>query len=236
MLALSLTRIAPSTALSSFRSIEPKVVASYPLGRVSWPYQMAKRALDMSVAATMLVALTPLFAIVALLIKLGSRGPVFFSQTRVSKNGREFSCYKFRSMVVNAEKLKADLLKQNDHKDSITFKMKRDPRVTWIGRIIRKTSIDELPQLWHVLTGEMSLVGPRPAVIAEVAKYTPMQRQRLAVAPGLTCIWQVSGRGNLPFDRQVELDIEYIRRQSFLFDIALILKTVPAVLFGRGAY
>jgi lipopolysaccharide/colanic/teichoic acid biosynthesis glycosyltransferase len=234
MSALTLTRTAPSNIFAAFRSTP--VVASYPTGRVSWAYQMAKRALDVSVAATMLVALTPLFAIIALLIKLGSRGPVFFSQTRVGKDGREFACFKFRSMVVNAEKLKADLLKKNDHKDSITFKMKRDPRVTWIGRIIRKTSIDELPQLWHVLTGGMSLVGPRPAVTAEVAKYTPMQSQRLAVAPGLTCIWQVSGRGNLPFDRQVELDIEYIRRQSFLFDLALIVKTVPAVLFGRGAY
>lgn len=199
-------------------------------------YHAAKRALDVVVSALALIALTPLFAVVALIVKLTSRGPVFFGQTRVGKDGREFRFYKFRSMVADAEARKAALLEQNDHGESVTFKMKRDPRITRIGRFIRKTSIDELPQLWSVLTGDMTLVGPRPAVPTEVAKYTPQQRKRLAVTPGLTCLWQVSGRGDLPFDRQVELDLEYIRSRSLWLDAKLLAKTVPAVLNGRGAY
>ena len=126
--------------------------------------------------------------------------------------------------------------KENDHDESITFKMKRDPRVTWIGRIIRKLSLDELPQLWCVLKGEMSLVGPRPPVPSEVAQYTLADRRRLEAVPGLTCIWQVSGRGDIPFDQQVQLDVQYIESQSLWLDIKLLFRTVPAVLFGRGAY
>jgi lipopolysaccharide/colanic/teichoic acid biosynthesis glycosyltransferase len=139
-------------------------------------------------------------------------------------------------MVVNAESLKKKLTESNHHGDSITFKMKRDPRITMVGRLIRKTSIDELPQLWHVLTGEMSLVGPRPAVPVEVARYKPRHRARLNVKPGLTCIWQISGRGDLPFEKQVSLDIEYIQTRSWWLDMKLMVKTVPAVLTGRGAY
>ena len=134
--------------------------------------------------------------------------------TRVGKWGAEFPCPKFRSMKVNANELKAALVDQNDHKEGITFKMKKDPRVTWIGRIIRKLSIDELPQLWCVLIGEMSLVGPRPPVPDEVSNYTLEDRRRLDVVPGLTCIWQVNGRGDIPFPEQVELDIEYIKSQK----------------------
>ena len=125
---------------------------------------------------------------------------------------------------------------QSDHEDSITFKMKRDPRITWIGRIIRKLSIDELPQLWCVLRGDMSLVGPRPPLPSEVEQYSLSDRRRLEVIPGLTCIWQVSGRGDIPFAEQVELDAQYIESQSLWLDILLLLKTVPAVLLGRGAY
>jgi lipopolysaccharide/colanic/teichoic acid biosynthesis glycosyltransferase len=196
----------------------------------------AKRALDVTVALTLLVALAPLFALVALLIKATDRGPVLFWQLRVGRWGREFRFPKFRSMVPNAERLLADLLAQNHHKNGVTFKLKRDPRVTWIGRILRRTSIDELPQLWCVLTGRMTLVGPRPAVPREVARYTLVERRRLAVTPGLTCIWQVSGRGNIPFDRQVEMDIEYIENWSLLLDLKILVRTVPAVLTGRGAY
>ncbi len=195
-----------------------------------------KRAIDILGAVFLLTALAPLLSVVAVLIKLTDGGPVLFWQTRVGRWGREFAFPKFRSMVVDAEKLKDQLLHLNDHKDGVTFKMKRDPRVTWIGRIIRKLSIDELPQLWCVFRGEMSLVGPRPAVPREVRLYTLDDRLRLDVVPGLTCIWQVSGRGAVPFPRQVELDVEYIMNRSLGLDLKLLLLTIPAVLTGRGAY
>jgi lipopolysaccharide/colanic/teichoic acid biosynthesis glycosyltransferase len=195
-----------------------------------------KRTLDIVVAATMLLLLAPLFAVVALLVKLTDGGPVLFWQKRVGRWGREFNFPKFRSMVVNAEQLKASLLARNDHGGGVTFKMKRDPRVTWIGRIIRRLSIDELPQLWCVLRGDMSLVGPRPPVPGEVAKYTLEDRRRLDVVPGLTCIWQVSGRGNIPFPQQVALDAEYVEKRSLWLDFVLLLRTIPAVLTGRGAF
>jgi lipopolysaccharide/colanic/teichoic acid biosynthesis glycosyltransferase len=277
-----------------------------------------KRTIDILAALTGLIVLTPLFLVVALLIKLTDRGPVLFWQSRVGRWGREFPFPKFRSMVTNAEAIKKRMLDllghlraelarvadertdldpatraglkqfaeepparaaklmerlppavraviedlskdiltrmveempdldpksrqilaamKNDHANSITFKMKKDPRVTWIGKIIRKLSIDELPQLWCVLKGDMSLVGPRPPVPAEVAEYTLADRRRLDVTPGLTCIWQVSGRGEIPFKKQVELDVQYIESQSLWLDIKLLLKTVPAVLLGKGAY
>ncbi|MFO0850929.1 MAG: sugar transferase [Gemmataceae bacterium] len=195
-----------------------------------------KRDLDVVVSVALLVALSPLFAVVALLIKLTDGGPVLFWQTRVGRWGREFPFPKFRSMVTNAEALLPEVLKHNHHQTGVTFKSKADPRVTWIGRIIRRTSIDELPQLWCVLAGEMTLVGPRPAVPREVDRYTVADRRRLDVTPGLTCLWQVRGRGDIPFERQVELDIEYIERQSFLLDVKILCLTVPAVVTGRGAY
>jgi lipopolysaccharide/colanic/teichoic acid biosynthesis glycosyltransferase len=196
----------------------------------------AKRCLDVAVSAALLVALAPVFAVVALLIKATDRGPILFWQMRVGRGGREFAFPKFRSMVPDAEKLLVSLLSQNHHKNGVTFKLKRDPRVTWIGRIIRKLSIDELPQLWCVLVGEMTLVGPRPALPREVAQYTADERKRLVATPGLTCLWQISGRGDLPFAKQVELDLAYIERQSFWLDLKILVLTVPAVLTGRGAY
>src|SRR3954471_10759186 len=199
-------------------------------------YLTAKRLLDIGVALTALAVASPLFLVVSLCVKLTDGGPVFFRQKRVGLNGRVFDFFKFRSMVVNAEAKKAALLKMNKHQNSITFKMCRDPRVTWVGRIMRKTSIDELPQLWNVLIGEMTLVGPRPAVVAEVQRYTARERRRLGVTPGLTCIWQVSGRADLDFQQQVELDVRYIRERSLLLDFKLMLLTVPAVLSGKGAY
>lgn len=195
-----------------------------------------KRALDILVPLLLLPVLLPLFAVVAALIKLTDGGPVFFWQKRVGRWGREFAFPKFRSMVTNAENLKTQLLAMNDHKSGITFKMKKDPRVTWIGRLIRKTSIDELPQLWCVFNGEMTLVGPRPPVPDEVRRYRMSERRRLEVVPGLTCLWQISGRGDLPFDKQVELDLEYIRSQSVWLDLKICLMTVPAVVLGKGAY
>lgn len=195
-----------------------------------------KRLIDIVGAAVLLVVLSPLFLVVAVLIKLTDGGPVLFWQTRVGQWGREFPFPKFRSMVVNAEELKDKLLAHNEHQDARIFKMKNDPRITWIGRIIRKFSIDELPQLWCVLKGDMSLVGPRPPVPREVAEYTLADRRRLDAKPGLTCIWQVSGRSDIPFDKQVELDVQYIESQSFWLDVKLLLKTIPAVLLGKGAY
>lgn len=195
-----------------------------------------KRGVDVAVAAALLVGLLPLFALVAVLIKLTDGGPVLFWQTRVGRWGREFPFPKFRSMVPNAERLLPAVLAHNHHATGVTFKAKNDPRLTWIGRIIRRFSVDELPQLWCVLAGDMTLVGPRPAVPREVAQYTLHDRRRLDVTPGLTCFWQVRGRGDLPFDRQVELDIEYIERQSLFLDLKLLFLTVPAVVTGRGAY
>ena len=199
-------------------------------------YLIAKRVLDLAIAVPLLVLLSPLLTVVGLMIKVWDRGSVFFTQTRVGKDGKEFTCYKFRSMVPHAERLKDELQAQNHHGDPRTFKIPRDPRITWIGRIIRKTSIDELPQLLNVVAGDMSLVGPRPPVPSEVNLYSDRDRRRLHVQPGITCIWQVSGRGDLPFTEQVRLDLEYIQNRSLLLDLKLLLWTLPAVITGRGAY
>lgn len=195
-----------------------------------------KRLMDIVLALTALVLLSPLFLIVALLIKITDRGPVFYVQKRVGLHGEEFPFPKFRSMVLNADALKDTLLQQADRAGDVTFKMKKDPRVTPIGRFIRRFSIDELPQLWCVLIGDMSIVGPRPPVPREVALYTQEDRRRLEVKPGLTGIWQVSGRSEIGFKQQVELDVLYIESHGFWLDLKLILKTIPAVLTGKGAY
>ena len=206
-------------------------------GRLSSTGAVAvKRGVDVAGALVLLVLLSPLFALIALLIKLEDPGPVLFWQDRVGRWGETFRFPKFRSMVVDAEARKEKLLARNDHGSSVTFKMKRDPRVTRVGSVLRRTSLDELPQLWSVLRGQMSLVGPRPPVPSEVKLYTPGDRRRLDVRPGLTCLWQVSGRGDIPFPRQVELDAEYIESRSFWTDLALLLRTIPAVVFGKGAY
>jgi lipopolysaccharide/colanic/teichoic acid biosynthesis glycosyltransferase len=204
------------------------------LHRIGYP--LVKRLIDLSGSVLLLVALLPLCVVVAALIKLTDGGPVLFWQKRVGRKGREFAFPKFRSMVPDAERLLPALLQQNDHKDGVLFKMKADPRVTWIGRIIRRSSIDELPQLWCVLKGDMSLVGPRPALPREVSLYNARDQRRLEALPGLTCIWQVSGRSLLPFPKQVEMDLEYIEKQSFWLDIKLLFRTIPAVLFPKGAY
>jgi exopolysaccharide biosynthesis polyprenyl glycosylphosphotransferase len=195
-----------------------------------------KRLMDIVISLVALILLSPLFAIVALLIKLTDGGPVFYVQTRIGKQGKAFPFPKFRSMVLNADKMKDNLLDQAERKGDVTFKMKKDPRVTSIGRFIRRFSIDELPQVWCVLKGDMSIVGPRPPVPREVALYTQEDRRRLEVTPGLTGIWQVSGRSDIGFKQQVELDVLYIESHGFWLDIMLILKTIPAVLTGKGAY
>lgn len=203
---------------------------------VSSLYPALKRLTDISVALIALVALMPLMLITALLIVVESSGSALFQQTRVGERGREFKMWKFRSMCNNSEDKKQGLKKQGDVSDGVRFKMENDPRITGIGRIIRKLSIDELPQLVNVLKGDMSLVGPRPALPDEVSKYTPWQRLRLNAKPGITCIWQVSGRSSIPFLQQVEMDIDYIRKANLAMDFGLLLKTIPAVLFARGAH
>ncbi len=208
---------------------------SHPLSGRAW-YELLKRCIDRIGAAVGLLLLSPLFAFLAALIKLESRGPVLFSQTRIGLAGEPFRCWKFRSMYVDAEQRKEELLAQNEMAGGTTFKMKKDPRITRVGAFIRKASIDELPQLWNVFRGDMSLVGPRPPVPREVDQYTARERLRLFVKPGITCIWQVSGRSDIPFPEQVMLDIEYIQKRSLWMDIKLLVRTLPAVLLARGAY
>jgi exopolysaccharide biosynthesis polyprenyl glycosylphosphotransferase len=199
------------------------------------PHQMAiKRLFDIVSSSAALLALSPLLVTVAILIKLTSRGPIFFKQKRVGLHGKTFNMLKFRSMVVNAEELKARLEALNEQTGPV-FKIKNDPRITWIGRFIRKYSIDELPQLLNVLRGEMSVVGPRPPLPKEVEKYAAWQRRRLSVRPGLTCIWQVSGRNQISFEEWMYLDMQYIDNWSLMTDLRLILKTVPVVITGSGA-
>ena len=193
-------------------------------------YEISKRAIDIIGAGSGLLLLSPVIAIVACAVKFTSKGPVFFSQKRVGKNGELFDMYKFRSMVVNAEELKEKLAHQNEMSGPM-FKMKDDPRVTKVGKFIRKASLDELPQLWNVLKGDMSLVGPRPSLPKEVAQFEKWMYKRLSVKPGLTCFWQVSGRNNIDFEDWMKLDIKYVDERNIWIDIKLIFKTV-LVLFG----
>jgi lipopolysaccharide/colanic/teichoic acid biosynthesis glycosyltransferase len=199
-------------------------------------YRIVKRQIDFIAAFSLMLALGPLMLLVAIAIKLTDWGPVFYWQTRVGEYGRTFKFPKFRSMVIGAEGMVDKFLMDNHHGKSITFKIKRDPRVTPVGRIIRRFSLDELPQLWCVLCGDMCLVGPRPALPREVANYNQMERRRLEVQPGLTCIWQVSGRADIPFKGQLEMDLDYIHNRGLRLDLKLLMLTLPAILSGRGAY
>ena len=194
-------------------------------------YLFTKRCLDILGASFGIILLLFVFVIIAILIKgEDRRGPIFFKQKRIGKNGNEFYMYKFRSMVTDAELKLKDLLEKNEVSGAM-FKMKEDPRVTKIGRFIRKTSLDELPQLWNVLKGDMSLVGPRPPLPREVEEYTTYDRQRLLVTPGCTGLWQVSGRSNLSFKEMVNLDLYYIKKRTVIMDFKIIAKTIK-VLFG----
>ncbi len=197
--------------------------------------RFVKRPLDVVACSIGVLLLSPVFFIISLAIKLDSRGPVFFRQLRVGKDGHEFWFYKFRSMVVNAEEMKDKLMHLNELEGPV-FKISEDPRITRVGRFLRRTSLDELPQLINVLRGEMSLVGPRPPLPGEVKNYESWQRERLAVCPGLTCLWQVSGRNHIGFTEWVRLDIEYIRRQSLGLDVKILARTLPAVISRKGAY
>ncbi len=225
-----------------------KMHVNFKVKRLLWVFIVkgtlaAKRALDIIVSVVMLVLTSPLLFIIALCVKLDG-GPMLFGQTRIGLLGREFKMLKFRSMCVNAEAKLQDVMAMNEKNEGVTFKIKNDPRITRIGRFIRKTSIDELPQLINVLRGDMSLVGPRPALPREVALYTERDRRRLLAKPGLTCFWQVGereggvfeigDRNKIDFSEQVSLDVRYIESQSISRDLWLLAKTVPAVLLGKG--
>ena len=197
--------------------------------------RFAKRTLDVFGSALGLIVLAPLLLLLALAVKMTSRGPVVFVQERCGIGGRRFRFYKFRTMIKDAEDRKRELEHLNEMKGPI-FKIRRDPRTTPLGRVLRKLSLDELPQLWNVLRGDMSLVGPRPPTPDEVARYTPRQAQRLSVMPGITGLWQVSGRSAIPdFERWIDLDLEYARRWSMWLDLRILLKTVVVVVLVRGA-
>jgi lipopolysaccharide/colanic/teichoic acid biosynthesis glycosyltransferase len=195
----------------------------------------ARRALDVLGSAAALLILSPLLLLLGMLVRLDG-GPAIFAQTRVGRFGREFRMFKFRSMRPDAEKFLPQILAANQHGSGITFKLKRDPRVTRLGYWIRRYSLDELPQFYNVLIGDMSLVGPRPPVPREVAQYSLGDRRRLAVKPGLTCVWQISGRAEIDFRGQVQLDVDYIENQSLKGDIGILARTPKAVVFGPGAY
>lgn len=198
-------------------------------------YRFFKRALDIVASVIGLIVLSPVFLIVSLAIKAEDRGPIFYSQVRLGKGQRPFKMYKFRSMIVDADKKLEKLLKQNEVEGAM-FKMKEDPRITGVGRFIRKHSLDELPQLVNVLLGDMSLVGPRPPLEREVAEYSEYDKQRLLVKPGCTGLWQVSGRNDVDFEGMVKLDLEYIGRSSIVFDTVILARTVMIIFKPNGAY
>jgi lipopolysaccharide/colanic/teichoic acid biosynthesis glycosyltransferase len=196
-----------------------------------------KRLVDIVGSLVAILLLSPIFIFTALAIKWEDRGPILFKQMRVGERGRLFPMWKFRSMVVNADAIKEKLKEVNQHgTEGVTFKMKDDPRITRIGKWIRKLSVDEFPQFFNVLCGQMSLVGPRPPVPKEVAMYKARHLRRLRAKPGITCLWQIGGRSEIDFEGQVRLDLQYIQSQGFWSDLWILIKTLPAVLFGKGAY
>ena len=198
-------------------------------------YHFLKRGTDIAVALFLLVLFMPIIPVVAILIRLDSRGPIFFRQKRVGKNGKFFYFYKFRSMVTGAESV-IGALRPLSSVDGPVFKIKDDPRITHVGRFLRRSSLDELPQLLNVLKGDMSIVGPRPNLPSEVSQYLPWQKRRLDVTPGITCFWQIAGRSHIGFQEWMRLDLEYVRKRSYITDLKIMFKTVPAVIARKGAY
>lgn len=225
----------PTIARTSFRSLDEVPMLTFSTTPSQVGQLLLKALTDRIFAAISIALLSPLLLIVALIIKLTSPGPVLFHQVRSGLNGRLFKMYKFRTMVVNAEALKDSLLDRNEMNGPV-FKIKDDPRVTRIGHWLRRTSLDELPQLFNILLGDMSVVGPRPPIPAEVEKYERWQRRRLSMKPGLTCFWQIAGRNEVDFADWMKLDLKYIDNWSFKLDIIILLKTIPVVLLGRGAH
>ena len=222
-------RVATQSAPPSAERYYPSTV------RTSQTDAVLRRLMDILVSSFALLLLLPILALLALIIRIDSPGPVLFTQRRVGKDGREFAFFKFRSMYADAEQRLGTLMTANDRTGPV-FKMRHDPRITRVGHWLRHSSLDEMPQLLNVLRGEMSLVGPRPALPREVALYTPPQRHRLCVTPGLTGLWQVSGRADLSFEESMQLDMDYIARRSLALNCVILFRTVPAVLTGRGAY
>jgi exopolysaccharide biosynthesis polyprenyl glycosylphosphotransferase len=198
-------------------------------------FDILKRFMDIAVATLILLLVLPVMPVIILLIKLDSPGPVLFRQKRVGKDGREFDFFKFRSMHLGAENVIASL-RPLSGVDGPVFKLKEDPRITGTGRFLRRSSLDELPQLLNVLKGDMSVVGPRPNLPSEVSQYLPWQKRRLDVTPGITCYWQIAGRSHIGFQEWMRLDLEYIRSRSLVTDIKIMLKTIPAVIARKGAY
>lgn len=207
---------------------------SYPV-RDPWHYRLSKRALDLAMSGMGILLFLPLMIPLAVLIKLESNGPIFFRQIRVGRNRRHFVCYKFRSMIAEAEALKSELRYMNEAEGPM-FKIRNDPRITSLGRFLRRSSLDELPQLFNVFKGDMSVVGPRPQIPSEVELYEPWHYRRLEVQPGITCLWQVSGRSSIGFEEWMRLDMEYVMMRSFIFDVKILLRTLPAIIARRGAY
>ena len=227
----------------SINNLKYKVfyVLKYRLRNLIWNLSILlghtlKRGLDLLVILLFSPIFIPTFIIICIAIKIDSYGPIIFKQKRVGLGGKEFNFYKFRTMYQGSELELSNIYHLNESKDGVIFKLKKDPRVTRIGRWLRKTSMDELPQVFNVIKGDMSLVGPRPPIRDEVAKYSLDERKRLLIQPGITCLWQISGRSDLPFKQQVQLDKEYIRSRSIFGDIYILFKTIPAVLSGKGAY
>ncbi len=198
-------------------------------------YELCKRVFDLVVGLMILVLLLPIIPVIAIMIRLDSRGSVFFKQDRVGRNGQVFPFYKFRSMYQGAEKRRKDVENLNEQ-DGPIFKVRNDPRITPVGRFLRKSSLDEIPQIFNVLRGEMSIVGPRPHMPAEVAQYQPWHRRRLEVTPGITCLWQISGRSQISFNEWMRLDMEYLKTRSLRTDLMIFFKTIPAVIARKGAY
>jgi exopolysaccharide biosynthesis polyprenyl glycosylphosphotransferase len=206
-----------------------------PVAKESVIYTGIKRFLDITAAVLMLILFLPIIPVVAILIKLDSPGPVLFKQKRIGKDGKEFDFFKFRSMVSDAEEVIGTLRPLSTNNGPI-FKLKNDPRITPVGRFLRRSSLDELPQLLNVLKGDMSIVGPRPNLPSEVSHYLSWQRRRLDVTPGITCFWQIAGRSHIGFQEWMRLDLEYIRKRSLLTDLKIMIKTIPAVIARKGAY
>ena len=232
-LLIDLTPI--ESAVVEYLVVEDVAPPQQGLVAAAWWQLAVKRTLDIVMSTLAIVVLTPLLLAVALLVMVTSPGPVFYVQERVGRGGRPFRMVKFRSMYRNAHDRRQEHLGQNMHQGPI-FKIRDDPRITPVGRAMRKLSIDELPQFFNVLMGHMSLVGPRPALTEEFLDYTERERERLLVKPGVTCIWQVSGRSDIDFQTWIDMDLEYIEDWSLRLDLKLLIKTVPAVISGRGAY
>jgi len=198
-------------------------------------YIAGKRLFDLAVGLLVFVFVIPIVPLIALMIKLDSPGPVFYRQDRIGRGGRPFRFYKFRSMYREADRGRTELESRNEQEGPV-FKIKADPRITPVGQFLRRSSVDEIPQIINVLRGEMSIVGPRPPLPVEVARYQPWHRRRLDVKPGITCLWQIAGRSQIGFDEWMRLDMEYLRTRSLRTDLAIFLKTLPAVMARRGAY